>query len=65
MRFIIIQVCPIAYLLVIGGVIDDVCHQDRQKISDTFDTGGESSIRSIASRNLAGLACGLYPLSSY
>jgi hypothetical protein len=30
-----IRVCPIAYLLVMGSIIDDVCHQDRQKISDT------------------------------
>lgn len=65
MRFIMIRVCPIAYLLVMGSIIDDVCHQDRQKISDTLDTSGESSIRCIAARNLAGLARGLYPLPSY
>jgi hypothetical protein len=65
MRFIMILVCPIAYLLVKGSVVDDVCHQDRQEISDTLDTSGESSIRRIAAGNLAGLACGLYPLPSY
>lgn len=65
MRFIMIQVCAIAYLLVLGSIIDDVCHQDGQKISDTLDTGGESPIRRIAARNLASFASGLYPLPSY
>ena len=65
MRFIMIQVCAIAYLLVLGSIIDDVCHQDGQKISDTLDTGSESSIGRIAARNLAGFASGLYPLPSY
>lgn len=60
-----IQVFPIAYLLVLGSIIDNVCHQDGQKICDTLDTGGESSIRGVAARNLAGFASGLYPLPSY
>lgn len=61
-----IQVCcPIAYLLVMGSVIDDICHQDGEEISDTLDTSSEGSIRRIAARNLTGLARGLYPLPSY
>lgn len=62
---LMIQGCLITYLLVMGGVIDDICHQDGQEISDTLDTSGVSSIRRITARNLAGLARSLYPLASY
>jgi hypothetical protein len=35
------------YLLVLGSVVNDIGHEDRQEIGDSLDTGSESSIRRI------------------
>jgi hypothetical protein len=55
----------IAYLLVLGGIVNDVGHQDRQQIGDTLNASGEGSIWSFTSRDLTSLASGIYPLPSY
>jgi hypothetical protein len=51
--------------LIHGGVVNDVGHQHRQKLSHSIDSCGECSIGGIAARGLTSFACSFYPLAGY
>lgn len=54
-----------AYLLIIGGIVYDVRHQNGQQFSHSIDSRCECSIGGIVARKLTSLACSFYPLPGY
>lgn len=55
----------LTYLLILGRCGDDVVHQDRHKLGDPVDAGGEGAIRGIAIDDLALVFGLLQPFSGY
>lgn len=55
----------LTYLLIGRGGVYDISHQNREEFGHSSNTSSKGSIGRRASKRLAGLACLIYPLSSY